>query len=560
MDDSFGITVDDVQQPGDDEGEGEGPQSDDSDESLADSKDAAGDGVEESITEVDVGVDVDNAVDEDDANCHRERNSDRVFSGSTETETNINRQESITVSRPVSAERPVSGSVSEPRPASSGPRPPSADKSAKYSVGAFVEIIDNDRLYPAVITTVLENTPGIVGVKYFEFEGDDQQTHISRLRKMPSGPYNSKNARAKLSIGSSVLCKYPEDGEYYNAIVTEFTNYGCMVYFTDYGDTQEMPLQYLAPRPTTPRAPVSSSFTADESNAAQASSNNNDEAGDIIPCATDPAVSSVELVVDTSRPSSVAYEQFNDDFMSSPPTSGSRKSTNRTSSYKEVNSTGRSDVVLKSPKKKKVSFYSGAGGNTFVEDAEGAVDGSPSPILSGSKKGDSVRSSSASWDELEPVSCDDHISEHSGKLPTVVREHLGRQISFEIEQIETPRTSPGDNDEDEYFSIHQEKYSQAVARPLSNEEDASATRKNPTAFQLLKKSLSFRHKKSKFKHWTREEMILLLVFEGIQIRSEETVPTIMLRDECDKRYKHAKKMPTKPVPLQGTGFVHVIAA
>lgn len=439
----------------------------------------------------------------------------------------------------------------------------SIKRSHNFEVGAYVEVIDNDRLYPAVVTSIVDD--GTVGVKYFEFEGEDQRTHVTRLRKMPTGPFNNKNARNKLFIGASVLCKYPEDGEYYNAIVTEFTTRGCMVYYTEYGDSQEVPLQYLVPRPTTPRAP-SSSFAGDVTVVPSTIVEDSHEGGDYIPTASNPAASSSELVVDVSRPPSAAYEELNDDFLSSPPSTLSNRSKSSHRSNRSprtptsVPASGVESIVISAmsnkgnSKKKKVSFHVSS---AQVDDSNDDIDLSATnePLA-----GDTDKLSASFSIDMDEGLCLNRGSHNNDVLncenDIIINNNNNNHIADSDDHVK-----------DHYYSgdatnVDVGHVNISIDSPRDEEKESSPEpepqRQSKSAFAVLKKSFSFKRKKSKFRKWTREEMILLLVSMGIQIRSEDTVPTLMLRDECDKRFKHSKKMPTKPVPLQGNVFYYTI--
>ena len=48
-------------------------------------------------------------------------------------------------------------------------------------------------------------------------------------------------------LGLKCQCKYALDRKYYNVTVGKLTEFGCMVTYTEYGNSEEVPIQYLRP-------------------------------------------------------------------------------------------------------------------------------------------------------------------------------------------------------------------------------------------------------------------------------------------------------------------------
>ena len=51
----------------------------------------------------------------------------------------------------------------------------------------------------------------------------------------------------------------------------------------------------------------------------------------------------------------------------------------------------------------------------------------------------------------------------------------------------------------------------------------------------------------RFGEWTRTEMILLLINSGVQVRNEESITVVRLRDLCEEQFSQVVELPPKPV-------------
>jgi hypothetical protein len=454
----------------------------------------------------------------------------------------------------------------------------------EFQVKTLVEVLDNERVYPAVVTSIVD--ADTVTVKYFEFEGD-QQTHVHKLRRMEAGPYNSKQCGHSLSLGAPVLSKFAEDGQYYKAVVTEFTEYGCMVYFTEYDNSQEVPLSYLLPRPKT--AQTSSTSSAVDEREALLTRTLTEVA--VNESATETKLSEIACSqpeqtrrkknkknkknkqkkqdnnVDRNEQENLGgQDDYNDDFLSSP-----EWAVPPENAKEQAEDDGIAATVMRllsgsprAPKKKAVSFYAGHPQNDELHAAkpdegnDNHGDSMPSPILGGSSR---VTSMDLSDGEITKWSAEDEAGEHVSQhfSTDMVREEQKSDASASQNQNSAPntaRSNKSDKSNKESGGITRRITFDAVNEDADEPDDGDAREPIPiekkgSAFRILKRTFTFKRKKSKFRKWTREEMILLLISLGIQIRSEEAVPTIMLQDECDKRFRHHRNMPVKPVPLQG---------
>jgi survival-of-motor-neuron-related-splicing factor 30 len=66
---------------------------------------------------------------------------------------------------------------------------------------------------------------------------------FSSLQAIPSGPYKSE----QVQIGLQCQCKFATDLQFYAVTVTGITPYGYSVTYSDYGNVEEVPLEYLRP-------------------------------------------------------------------------------------------------------------------------------------------------------------------------------------------------------------------------------------------------------------------------------------------------------------------------
>lgn len=109
-------------------------------------------------------------------------------------------------------------------------------------VGDKVEVSSGERPYAAVILSINQNTSECK-VKYYEYE-DEVSLSISDLKKLPSGHFD---IGAVNPPGFKCQCKYGSDQRWYDCTVDAVTELGFMVTYTQYGVSEEVPLEYLRP-------------------------------------------------------------------------------------------------------------------------------------------------------------------------------------------------------------------------------------------------------------------------------------------------------------------------
>ena len=117
--------------------------------------------------------------------------------------------------------------------------------------GDVVLVSGGERPYAAYVTSVVSNAAledgNGVRVTYYEYENTEVDLPLSAISRLPSGPINSSNRECLSSGNWSGQCKYAPDQLYYDAIITEVTPYGARVTYTQFGNSEHVPLAYLRP-------------------------------------------------------------------------------------------------------------------------------------------------------------------------------------------------------------------------------------------------------------------------------------------------------------------------
>lgn len=134
-------------------------------------------------------------------------------------------------------------------------------------IGDHVEVTGGERVFTGVITTIIHETE--FQVKYYDFESE-VALPLSSLRRIPAGAFKQDD----ITLGMTCQCRYALDRQYYDVTITGLTQFGYKVTYTEYGNTEEVPIEYLRPTMTLKK---SSSTPADINNdynsTAQSSSN-----------------------------------------------------------------------------------------------------------------------------------------------------------------------------------------------------------------------------------------------------------------------------------------------
>jgi hypothetical protein len=109
-----------------------------------------------------------------------------------------------------------------------------------FQVGDHVEVTGGERLFAGVITSVIHESE--FQVKYYEY---DSEVVLPRscLQRITRGPFQTEDVK----LGMKCQCKYAVDQQYYDAVISGITQFGYTVTYIEYGNSEEVPLEYLRP-------------------------------------------------------------------------------------------------------------------------------------------------------------------------------------------------------------------------------------------------------------------------------------------------------------------------
>jgi survival-of-motor-neuron-related-splicing factor 30 len=113
-----------------------------------------------------------------------------------------------------------------------------------FQVGMRCEGKFNDSWYPAVITAVAGGAYTVVYIGFGNTEVVDSDGIRPLICEDPLDP-------SHIVVGAELVGRYSGDGKYYDVIVEAVTDFGYRVAFTEYGNSEELPLEYLRVRSTT---------------------------------------------------------------------------------------------------------------------------------------------------------------------------------------------------------------------------------------------------------------------------------------------------------------------
>jgi len=113
----------------------------------------------------------------------------------------------------------------------------------KFEVGMRCEARygDDEKWYPVVITKAEGDET--FGVVYVGFGTNVETVSLESLRPIVCA--HDALDPSTLRVGVEVSARFSGDGKYYDARVAEVTDLGYRVEFSDYGNTEELPLEYL---------------------------------------------------------------------------------------------------------------------------------------------------------------------------------------------------------------------------------------------------------------------------------------------------------------------------
>lgn len=126
-------------------------------------------------------------------------------------------------------------------PASSSEHVDTKQRELAFAPGSYVEALFQSTWYPAYIESITEND--MYNVKYLGF-GSKDELKESMLRGIDIDDEAYSHAD-DITVGLKCEAKYYVDGQYYPCTVTEQTPLGYQVLFDGYGNSEEVPLEYL---------------------------------------------------------------------------------------------------------------------------------------------------------------------------------------------------------------------------------------------------------------------------------------------------------------------------
>lgn len=113
-------------------------------------------------------------------------------------------------------------------------------KSGPIALGENIEVSDGVRVYAGAVTDIINDLE--YKIKYFEHDAEVMLPASSLSRIQPNYELLDRNS---IKIGTPVQCKYSADVAFYDAVITGVTTHGYQVLYTAYGNTEDVPYEYL---------------------------------------------------------------------------------------------------------------------------------------------------------------------------------------------------------------------------------------------------------------------------------------------------------------------------
>lgn len=117
----------------------------------------------------------------------------------------------------------------------------SSESEQPLTVGDHVLVFGGERPYAGVITGLMGDKE--FRVKYYEYDVEVSLPTESLKHLIVQDSLQP----ADVTVGTTCECKYSADQTYYDAVVTGITQYGYIVTYTKYGNSEEVPVEYLRP-------------------------------------------------------------------------------------------------------------------------------------------------------------------------------------------------------------------------------------------------------------------------------------------------------------------------
>ena len=131
--------------------------------------------------------------------------------------------------------------LADVQPSSTAPTSSGSSSAHSYHIGDRVMVLGGDRPYAAVITGMLSDDQ--VQLKYYEFQAE---VALSKDNIAPiAASFAGSLTPSELTVGTEVECRYALDQQYYHATISGITQYGYMVTYQEYGNSEEVPIEFL---------------------------------------------------------------------------------------------------------------------------------------------------------------------------------------------------------------------------------------------------------------------------------------------------------------------------
>lgn len=109
-------------------------------------------------------------------------------------------------------------------------------------VGDRVLVSGGEYPFAGVITAMISSAE--FKVRYYAYDAE-VSLPLTSLQRIPRGEFKSSD----VSVGLKCQCKYSVDQQFYDVVVSKKTAIGFLVTYTEYGNSEEVPIEFLRPAP-----------------------------------------------------------------------------------------------------------------------------------------------------------------------------------------------------------------------------------------------------------------------------------------------------------------------